>query len=254
MTSPSQEMLDACVKGDVAALRQLFEAHSVQGTEPAYIPSTTGPPPANTMLETAIPPNHLGIVSLILETYPGPFKIRFEGEIIDSLIHNPHLDILQMLYDYDPRIVSFEWDSHTETFVSKACEQPPEKTTELLLWLNEHHANLEAGYSLHPLVKATVGGHELRVFEAMLKNGTFVSLEAMRQVVIFERVDVIKFFLERGINGNKGDGERLRLDAKETGVEEVVHLVGRWTEGWGEGGGCVRGTVGKLRQFFMGKR
>ena len=218
-------MLDACAKGDVAALRQLFEAHSVPGTEPAYISSDTGPPPVNIMLETAIPPNHLEVVSLILETYPGPSKIRFEGEIVDALVRNPHLDILQMLYDYDPRIVSFEWDSQTETFVSKACEQPPEKTTELLLWLNQHHANIEADYNLNPLVKATVRGHELRVFSAMLKNDAFVSLEAMRQVVIFGRVDVIEFFFERGIKGDKGYGERLRLDAKETGVEEVMHLV-----------------------------
>src|SRR5690242_11640652 len=141
MASERQKILEACTSGDVTALQQLFKANSIPGSTPVYTSSDDNTPPANSMIAAAIAHGHPDVVSLILRTYSGP-KVQFTSETIEALVHHPNLDILQVLYDYDPYVVSFEWDGHTDTFVTKACEQPPEKITPLLLWLIEHNADL----------------------------------------------------------------------------------------------------------------
>ncbi|KAF2997144.1 hypothetical protein E8E13_005128 [Curvularia kusanoi] len=145
MTSQSQKILDACTSGDVAALQQLFEANKIQNSGPVYGISASGPPSVNSMISTAITYGHVDVVSLILRTYSGR-GVQFTGETIEALLYHPDLEILQILYEYDPSVVSYEWDSHTDTFITKACEQPPKKITPLLLWLIEHDADLEGGY------------------------------------------------------------------------------------------------------------
>ncbi|KAJ4992252.1 hypothetical protein SVAN01_02271 [Stagonosporopsis vannaccii] len=234
MTWPSQEMLDACASGDVTALQRQFETNNIQNTTPVYTFSASGPPPANTMLAAAITHRHLNIVSLILQTYSRS-KIQFTSEIISALVHHPDLDILQILYDYAPCVVSFEWDGHTDTFVTKACEQPPERITPLLLWLIEHDADLEAGHFPRTLCNAIFGGQTLRVIEAMVDKGVRVSRLEMRQAVVCERVDVIEFFMDMGLKVDAADVKYLRSEAEETGNKEVIDLIQKWTIG----DGCV---------------
>ena len=232
MISQSQKILEACTSGDVAALQQLFEANSIQGSKPVYISSDDGTPPANSMLGAAIKSGHLDVVSLILRTY-SETKVQFTGETIEALVHYPNLDILQALYNYDPIIVSFEWDNHTDTFVTKACEQPPEKITPLLHFLIEHDADLEAGYFPRTLCNAILGGQTLGVIKAMVNKGAPLSTQVMRQAVVCERVDVIKFFMNESVKGDADDAAYLRSEAQETGNEDVVGIVQQWTsDGW----------------------
>jgi hypothetical protein len=228
MISQSQEGLDACTSGDFATLRLLCGADNNQHPKSAYRESATGPPPVNSMLVAAITQGHVDVVALILQTY-SKHRVQFFGETIDALVNHPNLDILQVLYDYDPSVVSFEWDNHTDTFVTKACEQPPEKITPLLLWLIEHDADLEGGYVPRTLCNAIVGGQTLDVIEAMVKKGVRVSTLAMRQAVVCERIDVIEFFMSRKMKLDTDDAEYLRNEAEQTGNAAVVELVKEWT-------------------------
>ncbi|KAF3037186.1 hypothetical protein E8E12_001861 [Didymella heteroderae] len=228
MTSQSQEILDACTQGDVAALQQLFEANNIRNSDPVYRDSASGPPTVNSMLVAAITNDHVSVVSLILQTYSGR-KVQFTRETIEALLHHPNLDILQNLYDYDPYIVSFEWDGHTETFVTKACEQPPEKITSLLLWLVEHDADLEGGHFPRTLCNAILGGQTLGVIEAMVNKGARISTLAMRQAVVCERIDVVKLFIGKGMKVDADDAAYLRNEAEQTQNEEVVEIVKGWT-------------------------
>lgn len=84
-------------------------------------------------------------VALVLRTY-SRHRAQILGEIIEARLQHPNLEILQLLYDQNSRIVSFEWNNHIDIFVTKASPQPPEKITGLLLCLIEHDADLEAGY------------------------------------------------------------------------------------------------------------
>lgn len=226
MTSQSQKILDACTSGDVVALQRRFEADNIQSSDPVYRHSASGPPPVNSMLVAAITHGHVDVVSLILRTYSGR-KVQFTSETIEALLHHPNLDILQIIYDYDPYVVSFEWDSHT--FVTKACEQPPEKITSLLLWLIEHDADLEGGHFPRTLCNAIFGSQTLDVIKAMTDKGARVSTLAIRQAVVCERLDVINFFVSRGIKVDADDALYLRSEAEQTGNEEVVEIVKKWT-------------------------
>ncbi|KAH6642049.1 hypothetical protein C7974DRAFT_372044 [Boeremia exigua] len=257
MSSQQQEMINACTSGDVQALQQLFKVNSVEDSEPVYTPSADGPPPANSMLAAAITNGQLDVVSLILKTY-SKTKVQFTGETIEALVRHPNLDILQAVYDYDRTIVSFEWDNHTDTFVTKACEQPPEKITPLLRFLIEHDADLEAGYFPRTLCNAILGGQTLGVIETMIEKGVTLSTQAMRQAVVCERVDVIKFFVDRGVDGDADDAAYLRSEAEQTGNADVMDIVQRWTSNgnWvSDDGKSSRGpgVAQKLKRFFTGR-
>lgn len=228
MASSSQEILNACTSGDVAALQQLLSANNLQNSDPIYRNASSVPPQVNSMLTAAITHGHVDVVSLILETYPG-CKIQFSSESIASLLQHPDLDILQALYDYDPYVTSFEWDGHTSTFVTKACEQPPEKITPLLMWLIEHDADMEGGHFPRTLCHAIEGGQTLGVIQAMVKKGARVSTLVMRQAVVFERIDVIKFLVDMGLKADGDSDAYIRDEAGKTGNTEIIGIVEKWT-------------------------
>lgn len=227
MTSPSQEILNACTLGDVAALQRLCSANNLPNSDPVYQDSPCVPPPVNSMLTAAIPHGHVDVVSLILQTYPGR-KIQFSSESITSLLQHPNIDILKLLYEHDPYVTSFEWDGHTDTFVTKACEQPPEKITPLLMWLIEHDADMEGGHFPRALCCAIEGGQALGVMEAMVKKGARISTLAMRQAVVFERMDVIKFLIASGLKVDGDSDAYIQDEAEKTGDREIIETVERW--------------------------
>ncbi|KAF2686366.1 hypothetical protein K458DRAFT_416666 [Lentithecium fluviatile CBS 122367] len=232
MTSQNQDMLNACTSGDITALRRLFEAMDIRkGSEPVYISTPNEPPPINDLLEAAITNGNPGIVSLLLETYSG---IQFFGGVITALLNHPDLAILEALYNYDNRIVNFEWDDQVTTFVTEACKQPPEKIAPLLHFLVEHDADLWTGglpsqFAVHA---ALCGNQALDVIEAMIKKGGLVSRQAAEQAVLRERADVLEFFIRCGVEGERDDVQFLRTVAKETGNTNVMKLVDIWTRRW----------------------
>lgn len=228
MASPSQEILNACTSGDVAALQRLFSANNLQNSDPVYRDSPSVPPPVNFMLTAAITHGHVAVVSSVLQTYPGR-RIQFSSETITSLLQNPNIDILQALYDYDPYVTSFEWDGHTATFVTKACEQPPEKITPLLMWLIEHDADMEGGHFPRTLCHAIEGGQAIGVIEAMVRKGARVSTLAMRQAVVFERIDVIKFLIAKGLKADGDNDVFIQDEAEKTGNREIIETMEKWT-------------------------
>jgi hypothetical protein len=257
MTSQSQDLLDACASGDIAVLQRLFDANNIRGSKPVYISSSDKPPPANEMLEASITNGHLDIVLLILGAYKET-RIRFYGQVIDALLEKPNLDIMEALYNYDNSIVSFEWDDHTNTFFTKACKQPSEKITPLLHFLIDHNADLEAGYFPRPVYNAIVGGQTLSVIESMVKKGSNVSTTTMRQAIVCERVDVVRFFMGIGVEGDRDDAQYLRSEAEKTGNIEIVELVHEWTGAGGWGNGTEReygysSVLRKLKSLFKGK-
>jgi hypothetical protein len=257
MSSQSQDILDACASGDIAELQRLFDANNVRGSKPVYISSSDKPPPVNEMLEASITNGHLDIVLFILGAYKET-KIRFYRQVVDALLKTPNLDIIEALYNYDNSIVSFEWDDHTNTFFTKACEQPSEKITPLLHFLIDHNADLEAGYFPRPVCNAILGGQTFGVIDSMVKKGSDVSTTTVRQAIVCERVDIIRFFIGIGIKGGRDDAQYLGSEAEKTENIEVVKLVHEWTgtSGWGNGTESEYGyssVVRKLKSLFKGK-
>ncbi|KAH7109427.1 hypothetical protein B0J11DRAFT_512848 [Dendryphion nanum] len=245
-------MLDACASGDITALRRFFEARSIRrGLKAVYIATANGAPPTNALLATAIMNGKLEIVSFLLEMYDG---ISFDSSIITALLDHPDTAILESLYKYDDKIVQTEWDNQI-TFVTLACERPPNKIAPLLLFLVEHDAALDTGgLPFHFAVHAALCGNQsLRVIEAMIRKGGPVYRAAALQAVLRERVDVIEFFMQYGVELRIDDVQCLRDEADKTENPELVKLVYTWTSGWREeAGGENRGlTVGrKLKQLF----
>jgi hypothetical protein len=226
--------------------------NNIRGSKPVYISSSDKPPPANEMLEASVTSGHLDIVLLILHPY-GETRIRFYGQVVDALLKNPNLDIMEALYNYDNSIVSFEWDDHTNTFFIKACEQPSEKITPLLHFLIDHNADLEAGYFPRPVYNAIAGGQTLSMIESMVKKGSDVSITTVRQAVVCERVDVIRFFIGIGIKGGRDNAQYLRSEAEKTENIEVVKLVHEWTGNGTEREYGYSSVVRKLKSLFKGK-
>ncbi|KAF1953007.1 hypothetical protein CC80DRAFT_494906, partial [Byssothecium circinans] len=232
MTSQQQQdMLNACASGDVTALQHLFKANNItKGTEPVYIAAPDGPPPVNHLLKAAINNGNRDIVSFLLETYD---RVTFYGGVIDSLLEHPDLGILEILYNYDNHIVQFEWDDYINTFVTKACRQPPEKIAPLLHFLIEHDACLDTGGSWTFAVHAALCGNQnLDVIEAMLMKGGPVTMLAAQQAVIMERADAIEIFMRFGVVFESDEVQDFHAQAEETGDVDVIKWVHLWTSTW----------------------
>lgn len=123
----------------------------------------------------AIINRNLAVVLLVLRTY-SKILVQFTGETTEALVRHPNLNIVQALYDYNFTIVFFEWDNSIDTFVTKACKQPPEKITALLQFLIKHDANLKAGYFPKRMLCHAISGDQTpRVIEAMVDKGTILS-------------------------------------------------------------------------------
>ena len=252
--TPRQDILDACTSGNVAALQRLFETNNIKGSEPIYISSDDKPPPANDMLEASIANGHLDVVLLILNAYENN-RIQLYGQVITALVENPNMDIMDALYNYDNNMVSFEWDDHVNTFLTRACEQPPDKIAPLLHFLIDNDADLEAGYFPRPVYDAIIGNQSLGVVEAMVKKGGRVSTNTMRQAIVCERVDIIRFLMEYGVKGDRDDAQYLCDEAGKIENAEVIKLAHEWTStgGWGEGTDKRHGHLSvtqKLKSLF----
>ena len=56
-----------------------------------------------------------------------------------------------------------------------------------------------------------------------------MSTLAMRQAVFFERVDVIKFLMARGLRADGDSDAYIRDEAEKTGDREIIEAVEKWT-------------------------
>ena len=230
MASQNQDMLNACMSGDVATLQRLFEARGIRkGSKAVSVFSPNNPPPINHLLEAAITNGNPSIVCLLLETYEW---ISFGGNVITALLNHPDLANLEALYNHDNRIVNYEWDSQgVTTFVTEACKQPPEKIVPLLHFLVEHDASLDVGgfrfqFAVHA---ALCGNQPLDVIEAMIKKSGPVYPQAAEMAILRERADVLELFIRFGVGEDIGDVQHLRTVAKETRNTNVMKLVDTWT-------------------------
>ena len=62
-----------------------------------------------------------------------------------------------------------------------------------------------------------------------MNKGARVSTLAMRQAVVCERINVINFFVGRGMRLDANDAAYLWSEAEQTRNEEVVKTVKKWT-------------------------
>jgi hypothetical protein len=224
-------------------------------SKPIYIPTPDGPPATDSLLQAAIENKQLGIVSLILKIYDG---IHFGSRVIIALLNSPDLAIMETLYNYDNGIVQFEWGDNVSTFVTEACKQPHEKIRSLLLFLIEHDAFLNTGGLPGDLAvhAAVCGGQSTDVVEAMLNKGGLVYYSAMYQTVLRERVDVIKLYMQFGVQGSREHVSVLQSTAQNEGNTDLIKLVGVWTSSWGDQYGEDRHrTIGqRLKNIFKRRR
>lgn len=246
MTSRNQEIMDACASGDGASLRRLFEAMNIRrGSKPVYVETPDKEPPIDSMLIAAITNGNLDIVSFLLETYDN-LKFDQSGGVIMALLHHPVLAILEALYETDNDIVKFQWDDHRSTFLTEACQQPPEKIGPLIHFLVEHDVDLRIPecniIRIDGAVYEALSWNQASdVIESMIEKGGPVGLPAASLAVLRERVDVLELFIKYDVELRErelqsGDDEsnlqRLRNDAGETGNTEVMRLVDMWTNKW----------------------
>jgi hypothetical protein len=270
MTSQNEEILDACASGDVAALRRLFQVMAIRkGSKPVYIETSDKEPPIDSMLVAAITNGNLDIVSYLLETYEN-IKFYDSVGVIMALLHHPDLAILEALYKHDSDIVNFQWDNYRSTFLTEACEQPPEKIGPLIRFLVEHDVELWIPEGIRVRVdgaiyEALCGNQANDVIEAMIRKGGPVGLPAAKLAVGRERVDVLELFIKydvelQDVGLPAGDREssiqRLQSEAEETGNTDVIKLVNTWTSKWKDN--TVRkdrtgeGPLGKAKGLFGG--
>jgi hypothetical protein len=92
----------------------------------------------------------------------------------------------------------------------------------------------------------------------MVERGSDVSVTTVRQAIVCERVDIIRFFIGIGIKGDRNDAQYLCSEAEKTENVEVVKLVHEWTGtgGWGNDTEREYGyssVVRKLKSLSKGK-
>jgi hypothetical protein len=88
---------------------------------------------------------------------------------------------------------------------------------------------MEGGHFPRTLCHAIEGGQTIGVIEAMVRKGARVSTLAMRQAVVFERIDVIKFLIAKGLKADGDNDVFIQDEAEKTGNREIIETMEKWT-------------------------
>lgn len=234
-----QEILDACSTGAIAVLKELFKSHGInQGTAPIRFLETTerGCPSTEDMLSAAIRSKQAALVRFLLEYfngYPadssealheGKKPISFDSGVVLAVLDSPDVETLQVLLDYDPGLVNFEFDNHF-TFLWEACNRDPDKIGPVIKHLVAHGADMQASfYLIWDLSPAICGDQHVDVMEAMVANGANITYTAVLYAVRKERADVLQMVLDKGgvSGGRMTDTEVKKLREEGQAAEDVL--------------------------------
>jgi hypothetical protein len=212
-----QAMQQACITGDLSALRKLLQKPSEQT------------PVVYELLTTAVINQHPKIVSYLLKTYPN-HSLSQHIRAAESLCKTGNISILKILLDHESSFARISLDYALRCFITEACLSPAPDSQFI-------HMLLDAGADLHDglgpgggaLLAAIMGGREKDIVVKIVKKGGDVNLRILYMAIQKERMDVLPLLLRKG--EGKVDEEDLWKWAKETGNEEIKALVEDFREG-----------------------
>jgi hypothetical protein len=119
-----EAMLKACSVGQLDELQILFSEHGIKHGSPAIRYHQRTPeraPTTSSLFAAAISHGHQPIVRYLYSIYP-EVEIS-DGAIPGSLLEPPlDPDMLKLVCSHKPEITFFEFDDHTSSLLSKACE------------------------------------------------------------------------------------------------------------------------------------
>jgi hypothetical protein len=248
-------MIAACESGDLPALQQLFETHSVKRGDPPiqrYAPES-GAPATWRLITAAVAHQHPSVVNFLLSTYP-KVNIR-HGTIVRAVLDDPDVETLEILQSHlDPHsrpylgpssIATFEWDDHCNTFLTEACRISEDW---LIYYLLDHGANPSLGWfhggALHV---AMVSSRSIKVIQKLFEKGARINLVTIGTAINHQRVDVLKLLftdskLSDQVDSAIKEPQKLLEDARKKDNEEVIALIKGYRRARGASGGAGQAT------------
>ncbi|KIW24490.1 uncharacterized protein PV07_10201 [Cladophialophora immunda] len=235
---PHQEaMVEACKAGQLADLQKLFDEHDVKsGGDPVpdLNPSQKGAPETAILFEAAISHGHPSIVRYLHSIYP---KFDFyNGRLLHAIIGRPDLDMVELLYSYCPRLISYAFDDHHSSVLNMACQGGPTHA-EFIHFLLDNGANpsREDSFTLRlggDLTSALDGNQPTEIIKKMIPKTPYL-FTPIYGALKRKRADALDLLLDEDYT--RGDhasdpsyGQSLLRDAKATGDEEVIAVVERY--------------------------
>ena len=222
-------MMEACKEGDIARLQQLWDQHSTESSnDPARNSSEIWE-----LFVCAFSHGHPSVLEYLHFKYPdynladlAPVWARREK--LD-------LDMLKLLYSYNPEVVTYEYGDHTTSLLSVACEGGPNNAP-IVDWLLDHGASA-GGYTYHfgeALVPALQHDQPIEIIRKMVPRVARLSLpiyEAIKQ----KRTERLEILLDADLSRRPSNRslqylELLRRQAQDTEDKKVIALVEHYIE------------------------
>lgn len=236
--APHQEaMVVACKAGRLADLQTLFDEHDVKAGDdpvPYSDPSPKGAPETAMLFVAAISHGHQSIVRYLHSIYPN-FNFYNGRGILCVITEQLDLDMVQLLYSYSPRLISYAFNDHHRSVLRMACYGGPRYADFVHLLLDDGAVPSHEGSPLWrlggDLTAALEGNQPTDVIKRMIPKTHYLSTP-IYAALQRKRADALGLLLDedyaRRDHFDPSYGQSLLCDAKSTGDEEVIAVVERY--------------------------
>jgi len=229
-------MLLACETGDLARLRQLFEAAGVHQGDPVVRPRwitypnhieavpACGPPTTSSLICKTIEHKQAALLSFLLATYP-TFDPK-NGAVLSAAFRNPDLDIFQILHTHCPSIVDCEDDDGIDSALIMALKLS--QSPLLPGYLLDHGADPNNGGlgGVGPLYWAVQYSQPLEVVKKMVEAGAEVKSIIVAAAVEKQDLELVKFFIDEWWCEDRDCMLEWALkEARKTNKEKLITMI-----------------------------
>ncbi|KAL8842395.1 MAG: hypothetical protein Q9170_000523 [Blastenia crenularia] len=221
-TPAEQEIIDACVAGDIVKVENYLRQFHIQDLGHPY--HNYWHPPAHDFMKTAIVHKRASVLECLLKVSPSFdwFSDWYCGDsLLEAVIDDPDLEILQVIYSHDPSFIHQNYNHEIDNLLMNSCRGGNPMMSGFLLDKGADPHNGGLGRTGGPLYSALWNGQPLEIIQKMVKNGARIDTWLQCNALEYGRKDVFRYMLKNG----HCPANRLSDQARASEDEEIIAMI-----------------------------
>jgi hypothetical protein len=232
---PRDEFLLLCKEGGSDDLHAMLQTLNLDGPEQASIPSTL----FESAVEAAVSHKLAATLRLLLGTFSSR-KWWLSAGLADAILANPNFEILDILQQFSPGIVSFEYNPFN-TWLIEAMRL---RKFDVASWLIAHGADPNTGMGFPDPNNGIVFGYmafglalnysaPVGLVEQIIADWACIRNREVGNAIGLWRTDVLRLFLRYQVGSlDKTGSDNIMANAVESKDVEVIQLAEEIVKKW----------------------